>query len=165
MLYWLTHVNAGELLNALLGDNAVRDRHVLQLFEAGSNPNQTLDPAGLKPIHVAVLQRSLEILRGLLGNRADVNARTSGFAPLHLAAQMLFLDGVKELLEQTSVLVNVLSVNEGWSPLMMAIATYAVPGVTDEERASVVRCIVEDPRCELDKADGDGWVALTYAGR
>ncbi|OQV22996.1 putative Mitogen-activated protein kinase kinase kinase 10 [Hypsibius exemplaris] len=153
-----------ELLDALLGHNAVRDRQVIQLLE-GSNPNQTLNNVGLKPIHVAVLQKNVELLQALLSKReTDVNVRTSGLTPLHLAAQFILVDMLKLLLEKPSILVNALSSEEKLTPLMVAITTDAT-GITEEERTTVVRCLVDDVRCEVDKADEDGWIALTHAAR
>ena len=57
----------GELLDALFGANASGDRKVTDLFKSGANPDLALNDQGLRPIHAAVLQRNIELLRGPTG--------------------------------------------------------------------------------------------------
>ena len=100
----------------------------------------------------------------LLANHCDVNVQTDGFTPLHLAAKNNFREGVKVLLAQPSVKVNSERPKDGLTPLITAIVTDAVK-MTDQERANLVQCFVDDSRCELCKEDKGGWMALTYAGK
>ena len=71
------------------------------LLEQGAEVN-AMNGLGETPLHCAVAQRHIELMAYLLERGADINACQAGSdmgTPLWRAAEKLFLDGVKYLLE------------------------------------------------------------------
>lgn len=153
-----------------MADNVVRDRKVVELLQS-SNPNRTLNNLGLKPIHVAVENKNVPLLKDLLKNSAtDVNALSSGFSALHLAASLPSLEMVQIILDHPKVNVNHQGGAEKRTALMMALAADFSSTDKDIEKEEKIRCelvelLINDERCQIDMVDSDGWTALTYAGK
>src|SRR6266566_9930492 len=75
---------AADLHDAMKAGDVVRAR---QLLEAGADVNDT-DAEGRTPLHVAVIEKRIELVPLLLEKGANVSARTpSGDTPLHLAGR------------------------------------------------------------------------------
>ncbi|WP_054849042.1 ankyrin repeat domain-containing protein [Vulcanisaeta sp. JCM 14467] len=89
---------------------------VIDLIKAGANVNVKDPTYGMTPLHYAVLGNRLDIVKYLIENGADINARdNTGKTPLHFAAKNGYLDIVKYLIENKAD-INVKD-NIGKTPL------------------------------------------------
>ncbi len=100
------------------------------------------DKMGRKPIHFA-LYRTLEYVQMLEEGGADLFARDlMERNPLHFAVVGGRLDMVKYVLDKDKNLVNKLDVDK-WTPLMWAMRVCELWGTKTDQRASIIRELLD----------------------
>jgi len=131
-------VNAaeGDGMTALHWSAERGDRELAALLlQSGANPSAVTRIGAHTPLHVAAKAGNADVVRLLVGAKADVRAlTTTGAAPLHFAAASGNADIIKVLLDAGAD-ANVREPQWGQTPLMFAAAA----GRTDAVRALLAR--------------------------
>ncbi|KAI9339738.1 Glycerophosphoryl diester phosphodiesterase family-domain-containing protein [Pilaira anomala] len=97
---------------------------------------------------------NLELLKLLVSHGASVNlADEDGETPLLFAIKSNFLDGVKVLIEEGGVDINLAEKVNGWTPLMIAAM---------EGYAEIVEILLA-AKANKDSVDHNGWTASEHA--
>lgn len=117
---------------------------VQKLLKRGVSPNIRNNVSGVTPLGVAAERGHLEIVKLLLGAKADVDATTNdGLTPLHISSQFGMTEVVSMLI-RASANVNTESAHmpggyHGFTPLMSAVIRQALPTIRAllEARANV----------------------------
>ena len=93
------------------------------LLLAGAHPNPRTRLGSYTPLHLASRQGSVEVVRTLLSNDADVEALTStGVGPLHLASESGSVEAVEALIDHGAD-PDVRDLRSGRTPLVFATAS------------------------------------------
>ncbi|KAK3490312.1 uncharacterized protein B0T23DRAFT_158505 [Neurospora hispaniola] len=139
---------------------------VHKLLLAGANPNlQASD--GCTPLNIAIWTGSLELVRMLIENKADVNKITSHpfGSPLHFLVRRRpktsYFQNVAELLFQNNANVKAQDLL-GFTPLMRYLCQYQAPVIAvDPAPPSVLEKLTEETALPI--ANTFGKTALHYA--
>ncbi|OQV20608.1 putative serine/threonine-protein kinase pats1 [Hypsibius exemplaris] len=150
-----------EVFEAIIGSKDTRKRRNLRQM---TNANTIIaTTAGVLPIHLAIISGNYEAVRDLVSNsRCDVNARCQNRPGLTLAACTSSAKIVKELLKRRDLKVNETSGSSNVTALMAAVFEGPEERTT-AERVQVMEVLVNDPRCNCQLKDDDGYSALTFA--
>ncbi|CEP15880.1 hypothetical protein [Parasitella parasitica] len=150
--------NIDELMASANKSPTISDAS-LSSEELVSNENEPL-PDFARSLHhpssvaLACKLRNLELLKLLISKRASVDlADEDGETPLLFAIRSNFLDGVKVLIYDGHVDVNLAEKVNGWTPLMIA----SIEGFKD-----IVEALL-DANANKDTVDESGWSASEHA--
>ncbi|XP_020297132.1 ankyrin-3-like [Pseudomyrmex gracilis] len=139
---------------ALLCD-AIRKKHtqvIKLLLASGSKVNFTTPKINNTPLHLAVINGDIEIIKMLLDRHADVNATSwYGTTPFHYAIEEKEME-IAELLFNHGANVNASS-NDGVTPMHLAVQKGHVDGVK----------MLMDRGANINAETRDGTTPLHYA--